>query len=175
MQWLVRVYSGVVFMAQTQCHLAIMTVCSGAHHRKHQSPALLAFMRGINRWPVDSPHKGPVTHYPRYWPFVRGSTGHRLIPLINAKWHWVIIKHGHLFIKSNVYSGAANGPTGNGCDIWCLFLKYRSRVTLIHRLTLSTSCWRSVQSIIQCIIRLYYSRSYSWLVVKEWMMFSNNS
>ena len=29
--------------------------------RKHQSSASLAFVRGINRWPVDSPHKGPVT------------------------------------------------------------------------------------------------------------------
>ena len=34
--------------------------CSGADQRKHQSPALLAFVGGINRWPVDSPHKGPV-------------------------------------------------------------------------------------------------------------------
>ena len=28
---------------------------------KHQSSALLAFVRGIHRWPVNSPHKGPVT------------------------------------------------------------------------------------------------------------------
>ena len=36
-------------------------VCWGADHRKHQSSASLAFMRGIHRWPVDSSHKGPVT------------------------------------------------------------------------------------------------------------------
>ena len=29
--------------------------------RKHQSSALLAFVRGIYRWPVKSPHKWPVT------------------------------------------------------------------------------------------------------------------
>ena len=29
--------------------------------RKHQSSASLAFVRGIHRWPVDSPHKGRVT------------------------------------------------------------------------------------------------------------------
>ena len=40
---------------------SIPTVCSGAHQRKHQSSALLAFVRGIHRWPADSPHKGPVT------------------------------------------------------------------------------------------------------------------
>ena len=37
------------------------TVYSGAHQRKHQSSASLAFVRGIHRWPVNSPHKGPVT------------------------------------------------------------------------------------------------------------------
>ena len=36
-------------------------VCSGADQRKHQSSASLAFVRGIHRRPVDSPHKGPVT------------------------------------------------------------------------------------------------------------------
>ena len=34
---------------------------SGAHKKNHQSPVSLAFVRGIHRWPVDSPHKGPVT------------------------------------------------------------------------------------------------------------------
>ena len=33
-------------------------VCPGADQRKHQSSTSLAFVRGIHRWPVDSPHKG---------------------------------------------------------------------------------------------------------------------
>ena len=37
------------------------TVYSGADQRKHQSSVSLAFVRGIHRWPVNSPHKGPVT------------------------------------------------------------------------------------------------------------------
>ena len=37
------------------------TFCSGADQRKHQSSASLAFVRGIHQWPVNSPHKGPVT------------------------------------------------------------------------------------------------------------------
>ena len=37
------------------------TVSSGLDQRTHQSPASLAFVRGIHRWPVNSPHKGPVT------------------------------------------------------------------------------------------------------------------
>ena len=35
--------------------------------RKHQSSASLAFVRGIRRWPVNSPHKGPVTR--KIFPF----------------------------------------------------------------------------------------------------------
>ena len=34
------------------------TICSGAHQRKLQSSMSLVFLRGIHRWPVDSPHKG---------------------------------------------------------------------------------------------------------------------
>ena len=37
------------------------TVCSGADQRKYQSLASLAFVRGIHRRPLGSPHKGSVT------------------------------------------------------------------------------------------------------------------
>ena len=37
------------------------TVYSCSDQRKHQSSASLAFVRGIHRWPVNSPHKRPVT------------------------------------------------------------------------------------------------------------------
>ena len=37
------------------------TVYSGADQSTHQSPASLAFVRGIHRWPENSPHKCPVT------------------------------------------------------------------------------------------------------------------
>ena len=37
------------------------TVYSGADQRKHQSSALLAFVREIHRGPVNSPHKWPET------------------------------------------------------------------------------------------------------------------
>ena len=36
------------------------TVCSGADQRTHQNSASLAFVRGIHRGPVNSPHKGPA-------------------------------------------------------------------------------------------------------------------
>ena len=43
------------------------TVYSGADQRKHQSSASLAFVRGIHRWPVNSPHKWSVTR--KMFPF----------------------------------------------------------------------------------------------------------
>ena len=45
----------------TSLTIACSTVYSVADQRKHQSSASLAFVRGIHRWPVNSPHKGPVT------------------------------------------------------------------------------------------------------------------
>ena len=44
----------------TSLTIVYSTVYSGADQRKHQSYASLAFVREIHRWPVNSPHKGPV-------------------------------------------------------------------------------------------------------------------
>ena len=58
-------YSDVIVnaMASQIIGVAIVywTFCSGADERKHQSSASLAFVRGIHRSPVNSPHKRPVT------------------------------------------------------------------------------------------------------------------
>ena len=43
------------------------TVYSSTDERKYRSPASLAFVRGIHRWTVNSPHKGPVTR--KLFPF----------------------------------------------------------------------------------------------------------
>ena len=47
-------------------------VCSGADQRKRQISSSLAFVRGIQRWPDDSPHKGPVTRSFTMLPFDAG-------------------------------------------------------------------------------------------------------
>ena len=44
----------------TSLTIVYPTVYSSAD-KKPQSSASLAFVRGIHRWPVNSPHKGPVT------------------------------------------------------------------------------------------------------------------
>ena len=52
---------GVMASQITGDSIVYSTVYSGADQRKHQSSAPLAFVMGIHRWPVNSPHKGPVT------------------------------------------------------------------------------------------------------------------
>ena len=51
----------------TKLMIVYSAVYSGADQRKHQSSASLDFVRGIHRWPVNSPHKWPVTR--KIFPF----------------------------------------------------------------------------------------------------------
>ena len=64
-------YNDVIMRAMlsqiTSLMIVYSTVYSGTDQRKHQSSALLAFVRGIHRWPVNSPHKGPVMR--KMYPF----------------------------------------------------------------------------------------------------------
>ena len=54
------VIMGAMASQITSLTIAYSAVYSGADQRKHQSSASLAFVRRIHRWPVNSPHKGPV-------------------------------------------------------------------------------------------------------------------
>ena len=57
-----------VMASQIICvSMVYLIVCPGAVQRKHQSSASLAFVWGIRRWPVNFPHKGPLT--PKVFPF----------------------------------------------------------------------------------------------------------
>ena len=64
-------YSDVIMgtMASQVANLIIVysTVYPGADQWKHQSSASLVYVRGIQRWPVNSSHKGPVTR--KMFPF----------------------------------------------------------------------------------------------------------
>ena len=64
-------YSDVIISAMvsqiTGVSIVYSTVCSGAGEIKHQSSALLAFVRGIHLSSVNSPHKRPITR--KMFPF----------------------------------------------------------------------------------------------------------
>ena len=51
----------------TRLTIVCSAVYSGEDQRKYQSYASLAFVRGIHRWPVNSPHEWPVTR--KMFPF----------------------------------------------------------------------------------------------------------
>ena len=58
-------YSDVVMSTMasqiTSVLIVCSTICPGIDKKIHKSSASLVFLRGIHWWPVDSPHKGPVT------------------------------------------------------------------------------------------------------------------
>ena len=63
-QWCHNGQDGVL---NHQPHVVYSIIYSGADQRKHQSSTSLDFVWGIHRWPVNSPHKGPVTQ--KMFPF----------------------------------------------------------------------------------------------------------
>ena len=61
------VIMGAIASQITSLTIVYSIVYSDADQRKHQSSASPAFVRGIHRGPVDSPHKWPVTR--KMFPF----------------------------------------------------------------------------------------------------------
>ena len=61
------VIMGTIASQITSLTIVYSTVYSGADQNKHQSSASLAFVWGIHRRPVNSPHKWPVTR--KMFPF----------------------------------------------------------------------------------------------------------
>ena len=53
-------YNDVIMSAMASHITSVSIVCWARRRSKHQSSESLAFDRGIHRWPVVSPHKGPV-------------------------------------------------------------------------------------------------------------------
>ena len=70
-QLMIRPYNDVIMTVMASqipaSRLFTQPFIQGADRRKHQSSAPGAFVRGIRRWPVNSPHKWPVTR--KMFPF----------------------------------------------------------------------------------------------------------
>ena len=64
-------YGDIIMRAMASQITSLTIVCSnvysGADQIKHQSSTSLPFVEGIHRWPVNFPHKGPVTR--KMFPF----------------------------------------------------------------------------------------------------------
>ena len=78
------VIMGAIASQITSLTIVYSIVYSGADQRKHQNSASLAFVRGNHRWPVNSPHKGPVTR--KMVPFDDIIMWYLPTPLVHFDW-----------------------------------------------------------------------------------------
>ena len=82
------VIMGAMASQITSLNIIYSTVYSGADQRKHQSPVSLAFVRGIHRGPVNSPHKWLVTR--KMFPFDDVIMSWSIHPFMNiVQWQLV--------------------------------------------------------------------------------------
>ena len=73
-----NIIMGAMASQITSLTIVYSTIHSSSDQTKHQSSAPLAFVRGIHRWPVNSPHKWPVTRkmFPSDDVILRNSHSH---------------------------------------------------------------------------------------------------
>ena len=88
------VIMGTIASQITSPTIVYSTVYSDADQRKHQSSASLAFVRGIHRRPVNSPHKWPITR--KMFPFnghheQKHSTGDLTTTWKRIPHHWPFV------------------------------------------------------------------------------------
>ena len=82
------VIMGVVSSQITSLTIVYSTVTyTGADQKKHQSSASPAFMRGIHRRPVTSPHKWPITR--KHFPFDDVIMG-RGVSMLEWSWNYTM-------------------------------------------------------------------------------------
>ena len=89
------VIMGAIASLITSLTIVNSTVYSDADQRKHQSSASLAFVRGIQRGPVNSPHKWPVTR--KMFPFDDVIMLNEISPATDGLTHWVRDKMAAIF------------------------------------------------------------------------------
>ena len=126
------IYYNVVIMSAiasqiTGVWIVYSTVCSGANQRKHQRSGSLAFVRGIYRWPIKSPHKGPVTR--------------KCFHLMTSSWIilFLMILSINYYITRNVCSGeillCTNHLNASICAVVPLFIERYSHGVIDNPIT----------------------------------------
>ena len=102
---------GVIASQITSLTIVYSTVYSDADQRKHQSAVSLAFVSGIHRSPVNSPHKWSVTR--------------KMVPFGDVIMIYCMFTH-HLCLR---------------CVTWCIFVSSHARTSRFEvRFTLRNEC-----------------------------------
>ena len=109
------VIMGAMASQFTSLMIVYSTVYSATDQRKRQSSAPLAFVRGIYRWPVNSPHKGPVMR--------------KMFPFDDVIMH--IQSSLVIYNASNIFQKVATASTAIVLDMQGLYsLRRRRRIGL---------------------------------------------
>ena len=101
------VIMGAIASQITSLKIVYSTVYSGADQSKHQSSASLAFVWGIHRGPVNSPHKWPVTRKMFAFDDVIMPTDHAHILCV------AVSGCGLVFVSLPISSGVTSLALGN--------------------------------------------------------------
>ena len=145
------------------------TVYSGTDQRNHQSSASPAFVRGIHRWPVNSPHKGPVKRiffifddvimmYQVWWEFI----------LLNSLWpNDTIWEHrsGTTLVRVMVYS--LTKFIHNALIKW----KYLQPDICVSRLKACHPWWSWGESCIFCYIKPVKRLRKIYICIYRWYIY----
>ena len=91
------VIMGAMASQITRLTTVYSTVYSGADQRKRQSSTSLAFVREIHRWPVNYPHKWPVTR--KMFPFDDVIITRKIHPITRP---WVYNMGRNLWIRTMI-------------------------------------------------------------------------
>ena len=110
------VIMGAIASQITSLTIVYSTVYSDADERKHQSSASLAFVWGIHRWPVNSPHKWPVMR--KMVPFDDiMSAGHQ------QPWYWLCRLNWSCFPQERILTADQSQVSRN--DRKCKYIYYK--------------------------------------------------
>ena len=123
-------HSGRDSVSNHQLTIVYSTVYSDADQRKHQSSVSLAFVRGIHRGSVNSPHKWPVKR--------------KMFPFDDVIMIPIYVRVASLALRQSWYCPGANEqivkfvgkftvPCHNQIQTVCFFLGIYSRYMIYHR------------------------------------------
>ena len=117
------VIMGAMSSQITSLTIVYSIVYSGTVQRKYQSSASLAFVWGIHRGPVNSPHKGPVMR--EMFPFDDVI----MITDIFCRF-WFMLYHA--YIRCSHWHGELRPTKASDAELWCFFyLRLNKRLSKI--------------------------------------------